>query len=230
MGAAAGTTEALAGEVPAGASAEGPGALRDLLSDEEIGRGIGRGDADCFALAHRRWGRLVHHLAARTLGDAREAEDVTQQVFLAAWTGRAGYRAERGPVPAWLVGIARRKIADALTARTRRLDLAAAAGAALPPAAPAPDGCERALDRLLVTRELARLPRVQREVLALAFYADLTQVQIAHRTGLPLGTVKSHARRGLQRLRRALGVLITSVVDTGQVLNMTKTSGVVGAV
>ncbi|MFB6838640.1 sigma-70 family RNA polymerase sigma factor [Streptomyces sp. NPDC056361] len=174
------------------------------MSDEEIGRGLVRGDEECLALAHRRWSRLVHTLAARVLGDAREAEDVTQQVFLAAWRGRAGYRPERGPVPAWLVGIARRKIADALTARTRRLDLVAAAGAAVQTAVTAQGDPERVLDRIVVTRELARLPRDQRDVLTLAFFGDLTQVQIAHRTGLPLGTVKSHARRGLQRMRRGL--------------------------
>ncbi|MEU2117876.1 sigma-70 family RNA polymerase sigma factor [Streptomyces sp. NPDC016459] len=188
-------------------AAAGPavGAVRpDGLSNEEIGRGLVRGDERCLVLAHRRWARLVHTLAARALGDPREAEDVTQQVFLAAWRGRAGYHPERGPVPAWLVGITRRKIADALTARTRRLDLVAAAGAALTPSPDTREGPEHVLDRLVVTRELARLPRVQRDVLTLAFFADLTQVQIADRTGMPLGTVKSHARRGLQRMRRSL--------------------------
>ncbi|MFI9122840.1 sigma-70 family RNA polymerase sigma factor [Streptomyces bikiniensis] len=205
------------------APAEGPGALSDgpsllsdgpsllsegpgALSDAEIGRGLVQGDERCLVLAHHRWARLVHTLASRALGDPREAEDVTQQVFLAAWRGRAGYRPERGSVPAWLVGITRRKIADALTARTRRLDLVAAAGAALPPSDGTGEGPEHVLDRIVVTRELARLPRVQRDVLALAFFGDLTQTQIADRTGLPLGTVKSHARRGLQRMRRSLAV------------------------
>ncbi|MFI8100521.1 RNA polymerase sigma factor [Streptomyces sp. NPDC086023] len=173
-------------------------------SDEDIGRGLRGGDERCLAEAYRRWGGLVHALAARVLGDAREAEDVTQQVFLAAWRGRTGYRPERGPVAGWLVGIARHTTADALTARARRRELVAAAGAALPPGEGVPEGPEQVLDRLLVTRELARLPYDQRAVLALAYFGDLTQAQIAHRTGLPLGTVKSHARRGLHRLRSRL--------------------------
>ncbi|MCB5167659.1 sigma-70 family RNA polymerase sigma factor [Streptomyces bambusae] len=171
-------------------------------SDAEVALGLAAGDEDCLALAHHRWSGLVHAYAARALGDVREAEDVTQQVFVAAWRGRAGFRPERGSAPAWLLGIARHKTADALSARTRRLELAAAAAAA--PGAGGEDGTDRLLDRIVITRELARLPRAQRDVLALAFYADLTQAQIAARTGIPLGTVKSHTRRGLHRIRHSL--------------------------
>ncbi|MFJ3978686.1 sigma-70 family RNA polymerase sigma factor [Streptomyces sp. NPDC090021] len=172
-----------------------------LLTDHELAEGFVHGDELCLTAAYRRWGGLVHALAARTLGDPREAEDVSQQVFLAAWRGRAGYRPERGAFPGWLVGITRRKIADALAERTRRLALVTAAGAALPPPDEPGAGPEAVLDRLFVTGELARLPRPQREVLAMAFYGDLTQIQIAKRTGMPLGTVKSHTRRGLHRMR-----------------------------
>ncbi|NKY15773.1 RNA polymerase sigma factor [Streptomyces somaliensis] len=163
-------------------------------------------DEGAFEAAYRRWSPLVHAMAARSLGDAREAEDVTQQVFVAAWRGRAGFRPERGPLGAWLVGITRRKIADALEARTRRLRLAEAA-ARVPDGAVPPDGDtapDAVLDRVLLAGELARLPHRQRQVLCMAYYEDLTQSQIATRTGVPLGTVKSHARRGLHVLRRRI--------------------------
>ncbi|MFD7974922.1 sigma-70 family RNA polymerase sigma factor [Streptomyces sp. NPDC059071] len=173
--------------------------------DERIARGLVQGDERCLDAAYHRWGRLVHTLAARALGDPREAEDVTQQVFVAAWRGRGNFRPDRGTLPAWLTGITRRKIADALTARTRRTELTAALGASLEHTGGSPDGPERIIDRLVVGEELARLPRVQRDVLELAYFADLTQSQIADRTGMPLGTVKSHARRGLLRMRRSLG-------------------------
>ncbi|MFE7837174.1 sigma-70 family RNA polymerase sigma factor [Streptomyces sp. NPDC057474] len=179
-----------------------PGAVP---ADEELARGLVAGDDDCLAAAYHRWSALVHALARRSLGDTGEAEDVTQQVFLGVWRGRHGYRSERGAVGAWIVGIARRRIADALSARTRRAGLVTSAGTALALADhPGRAHPEAALDRILIRAELARLPAPQRQVLHLAFYEDLTQTRIAELTGLPLGTVKSHTRRALRRLRSRL--------------------------
>ncbi|MFK4071291.1 sigma-70 family RNA polymerase sigma factor [Streptomyces sp. NPDC029674] len=176
----------------------------DALGDEQLAAGFAAGDEHCLAAAYRRWGQLVHRLAGRALGDGADAEDVTQQVFLAAWRGRHGYRPDAGGLGGWLVGITRHKVADALTARARRAVLVAAVGARQE-AAPVGDPCpEQILDRILVQRELANLPSAQQLVLRLAFYADLTQTQISERTGLPLGTVKSHTRRGLRALRGCL--------------------------
>ncbi|MER7174069.1 sigma-70 family RNA polymerase sigma factor [Streptomyces mesophilus] len=153
------------------------------------------------------WGTLVHTVARRALGDEFEAQDVTQQVFVAAWRGRAGFRPERGNARAWLLGITRHKIADALAARTRRTKLVAAASQTAPQElVTLPDGllAQQAVDRIVIQHELDRLSAEQRKVLRLAYYSDLTQTQIAQRTGLPLGTVKSHVRRGLHVLRDSL--------------------------
>ncbi|MEU9669623.1 sigma-70 family RNA polymerase sigma factor [Streptomyces bobili] len=172
--------------------------------DDELAHGLLSADENAFAAVYRRWGSLVHTMATRSLGDTHEAEDVTQQVFLGAWRGRNGYRPEKGPLGAWLVGITRRKIVDALGARTRRLtviDTVAHDSDGLRHDGGTPDAI---LDRVLLVDALSRLPDSQREVLCLGFYQDLTQAQIAERTGIPLGTVKSHTRRGLHRLREAV--------------------------
>jgi RNA polymerase sigma factor (sigma-70 family) len=163
------------------------------------------GDGSDLAAVYRRWGPLVHVLAQRALGDSREAEDVTQQVFLAAWRGRAGYRPELGSLAAWLTGITRHRIADALAARTRRAALVEGAGAQYAAMDHrSEEEMDSAVDRALLAQELARLPLPQRTVLRLAFYEDLTHPQISARTGWPLGTVKSHARRGIHSLRLRL--------------------------
>ncbi|MGW6732530.1 RNA polymerase sigma factor [Streptomyces sp. NPDC055013] len=176
----------------------------ETLYEDELARGLQAADEDAFAAIYRRWGSLVHTMATRSLGDSFEAEDVTQQVFIGAWRGRAGFQPERGALGAWLVGITRRKIVDALAARTRRLTLIDAT--AHKAGTPLPDGRspDDVVDRVLLVDELSRLPQTQRQVLCLAFYDDLTHAQIAERTGMPLGTVKSHARRGLHRLHGAL--------------------------
>ncbi|RII11176.1 ECF RNA polymerase sigma factor RpoE [Streptomyces sp. YIM 130001] len=170
----------------------------------ELARGFLAADANAFASVYRHWGSLVHAMAARSLGDSHEAEDVTQQVFLGAWRGRNGYRPEKGPLGGWLVGIARRKIVDALAARTRRLTLIDTVSHDAGSRTHDEGAGDEVLNRVVLLDALTRLPYSQRAVLCLAFYQDLTQAQIAERTGMPLGTVKSHTRRGLHRLREAV--------------------------
>ncbi|MER6387980.1 sigma-70 family RNA polymerase sigma factor [Streptomyces sp. NPDC001523] len=203
---------------PRGHSASGaPGTLAyedDAPDEARIAAGFAAGDERAMEAAYRRWRPLVHSLARRSLGDDREAEDVTQQVFLAAWRGRGGYRPGPGGLGAWLTGITRHKVADALEARTRRARAVAAAARAFHEFARWPAGCDRpepeqVVDRVLILGELARLPAAQQRVMRLAFYGDLTQSQIADRTGLPLGTVKSHMRRALSVLRASVAPAVS---------------------
>ncbi|MCC3652945.1 sigma-70 family RNA polymerase sigma factor [Streptomyces sp. S07_1.15] len=169
-------------------------------TDAELAEGFARGDEGCLAEAYRRWAGLVHTFAGRALGDASEAEDVTQEVFVSAWRGRAGYSPDRGSLPGWLLAIARRRIADALRARSSRQDKARrAAGAVVD--RPGGDPVDGVVDSVLVMDELCALPQPQQQILRLAFYHDFTQAQIAERLDLPLGTVKAHVRRSLGRLR-----------------------------
>ncbi|MGN6608157.1 MAG: RNA polymerase sigma factor [Jatrophihabitans sp.] len=180
-----------------------------MTTDEQHRREL----ADAFVAGHD-WalraaydehGPLVYRLALRTLQDASDAEDVTQATFVSAWRGRETFDPVRGSLAGWLVGIARRRAVDVLRARAREVRDLAALTANLPPTPPVGgDPADRAVDAVVVADELAELPESQRRVLELAFFDDLTHDQIAAATGLPLGTVKSHARRGLLRLRTRL--------------------------
>jgi RNA polymerase sigma-70 factor (ECF subfamily) len=174
--------------------------------DRELGRRFAAGEEQALALAYQRWAGQIHGMAVRAFGPGPDAEDVTQQTFVSAWTGRAGFRPDKGPLPAWLVGVCRHKIADTWARRDRQRREAEAAAAELragPP--PVTAGVDTTVaDRVLVLEELDLLDQPQRGIIELAFFEDLTHAQIAERTGIPLGTVKSHIRRTLERLRRRL--------------------------
>jgi RNA polymerase sigma factor (sigma-70 family) len=176
--------------------------------DDDIARRFVAGDEQALAWAYERWAATVHGMAVRAVGAGPDAEDVTQQTFVSAWTGRKGYSAARGPLIAWLVGICRHRVADAFAGRERARRAAAAARSTVrdlqSPAGAALDS--RVADRVLLLGELDRLDQPQRCIIEMAFYEDLTHAQIAARTGLPLGTVKSHIRRTLERLRTRLEV------------------------
>jgi RNA polymerase sigma-70 factor (ECF subfamily) len=170
--------------------------------ENELAAGFLAGDPAALRELYDRHSRAVFGFALRCLRSHHDAEDVTQQVFVRAWRGRATFDAERGQIGAWLFGIARRQVADRLGARARDTEILARA-TRITTNGSAPRGVpDQVVEAVVVADELNRLPAQQRTVVRLAFFDDLTHQQIAALTGLPLGTVKSHLRRALERLRR----------------------------
>jgi RNA polymerase sigma factor (sigma-70 family) len=172
------------------------------LADRLLGERFRTGDETALQEMYERYGGLVHHVGLACLPGRHEAEDLTQATFVAAWRGRQTYDPDRGTLAGWLLGIARRQAVDRLRVLRRERTVIDAVLRHPPPAYSEEPVAEQVIDRILVLDELSRLGDEQRRVLELAFFDDLTHVQIAGLTGLPLGTVKSHLRRGLARLRR----------------------------
>jgi RNA polymerase sigma-70 factor (ECF subfamily) len=172
-------------------------------SDGDISAAFQEGRQGAISLAYKRYSALVYTVALRSLNDAHDAEDVTQQVFVAAWRSRGSFDPGRGSLAGWLIAITRNKIIDMLRARQREssvLRLVAAQESG--PAELAPP--DQVVDRVVLADELARLGEPQHKIITMAFYTGLTHEQIAGALGLPLGTVKSHIRRSLLRLRARL--------------------------
>ena len=148
-----------------------------------------------------RFGGLVWGLARRLSPTTADAEDAVQEIFLDLWRHGARYDASRGSEEVFVAMVARRRLIDRRRSLRRRPatdPLESAHSAA------APGDAERCAEAHLAARALGGLRIEQREVLRLAVAEGLTHEEISGRTGMPLGTVKAHARRGLQRIRAAL--------------------------
>jgi RNA polymerase sigma factor (sigma-70 family) len=159
-----------------------------------------RGDEDALKVAWDQLGGLVFSYCCKSLSDRERAADCTQETFVSAWRSRSRFDPAKGTLAAWLLGIARYRVLDSHRSAQR---------VPVPVEEPQLDREEavdeshgdRLADQLLVAHALETLSPRARAVVELAFYSDLTQVEIAERLGLPLGTVKSDMRRALQRLR-----------------------------
>jgi len=160
-----------------------------------------RGDDDALRRAYDQHGSLIFTFCSRALGPER-AGDVTQEVFLSAWRARDRFDPTKGNLAAWLTGIAKNRIIDSVRAEKRHSDRRAPESAA--DAGVIQADTDSLGDKMLVADALRTLPERSRTVLALHYFEDLTHPEIADRTELPLGTVKSDIRRGLERIRQHL--------------------------
>lgn len=177
----------------------------DETEDREIAERFRSGDERALEAVYRRWSPIVFTFALRSLGDRGDAEDVTQKTFVSAWTSRASYDPQKARLSTWLITIARRRIADTHEARARVRALQEELERVANPGELVGQDIDLA-DRLMLADELDRLEPDAKQVVKLAFYDDLTHDQIAHRLQMPLGTVKSHIRRSLSRMRVRLEV------------------------
>jgi RNA polymerase sigma-70 factor (ECF subfamily) len=134
------------------------------------------------------------------LRNSADVEDVVQDALIEAWMRRAQFDASRGSLSAWLSGIVRSRALDRIRSQQARLRHEHAAGGETEGPAAHYDSCDHQAVRAL----LAALGPDERRVLELTYFLELTQHEIARRTGLPIGTVKTHSRRGLQRLTAGL--------------------------
>lgn len=160
-------------------------------------------DAAALSELYDAHSRLLFGVICRIVKDRAEAEEILQEVFVQAWRRAATYDRSLGSPAGWLLGIARNRAIDRLRAnavRTRTID------ALEPPAAiETPEGTAALSERQRdVQRALASLPDDQRTLIEDAYFLGLTQSELAARFRLPLGTVKTRMRAGLQALRRQL--------------------------
>ena len=172
----------------------------------DLGRRLAAWDESALAEAYQRWSALVYTIALKSVGNAEDAADITQAVFVSAWRGRASFNPEAGAVPSWLVGITRRRVVDHFRARSRVREISVEYTPESPDKTSVSQRTDQVIDRVVLADEIAELGPPADQIIRLAFYSDLTHQQISAQLNMPLGTVKTHIRRALVRMRTRLEV------------------------
>ena len=169
------------------------------------------GDRSAFRALYDRFGPDLLALCERILHHRADAEDAVADIFWEVWKRRDRYDVARGPARPYLMTIARSRAIDRLRSTAARPESRADAGRRvaeqeeLTTAIPTPDeSAAHGETRIRIIAALAELDARQREAMELSYYEGLSHQQIADRLGAPLGTVKTHIRKGLMKLRYAL--------------------------
>jgi RNA polymerase sigma-70 factor (ECF subfamily) len=186
----------------------------DSIDDIELIQRVGSGDRACFEEFYHRHSSLIFSTAYKVLNNPDDAEDVLQDVMFMVWEKSPMYDVSRGKPLNWAITMTRNKSIDRLRSVQRRLRLKEDAGRELLPLLPVETGSRMGspLDlgekRQIVRSAVMKLNREQREVIEMAYFGGLTQLEISEKLKTPLGTVKARIRRGMQRLRKLVGTAL----------------------
>ena len=185
-------------------------------SDEDLMQELARKRPGALQPLFARYAPLVFHIASQSL-DPGSAEDIVQDVFLGLWRKADTYDPRRGALRPWLLQIAHFRILNELRARSRRPQLDPDVDPdvvdELPDTTAEPvEAAWQAYRQEAVRAAVQRLPPAQRQALSLAFFDELTHDQVAVALNLPLGTVKTRIRAGVQKLRYILAPLGVAAV------------------
>ena len=178
-------------------------------SDEQLMAGIQRRREQDLAALHLRHTRLVRTILSRVVNNDADVDDLLQEVFVEIWNRADRYEEAKGKALGWIVTMARRRAIDRVRrkqayarAEERMRESTLGAAEELHPSS----ACEamhgdtaEIFRRILIT-----LPTAQREAVQFAYYEGLSQRDIAHRTGIPLGTIKTRLELAVRKLRAAL--------------------------
>jgi RNA polymerase sigma-70 factor, ECF subfamily len=176
------------------------------MDDQALIDRINRRDQEAMVSLHARYVDLMYSIAYRVLEDGSSAEECVQDAFMKVWQSAAQFDAKRGPLIAWLIGITRNVAIDKLRQRGRQRTF-------LQEQLPDDSGNELSFNLPSDWQDRERadglrfavqaLPPEQRTVIELSYYGGMSQSEISEQLSVPLGTVKTRMRLGMQKLRDA---------------------------
>ncbi len=173
-------------------------------SDVELVALLREQPAAGIAALYDRYGRLIFSMALRVVQDRGAAEEITQDVFLRCWRSLDRYQPSQGSLASWMLSITHNRAIDELRSRRGKDTRREISDDILQPQAAIDPGFEEALLRGEIQQALQMLPVAQRDVIELVFWSGLTRREIAEQLSLPLGTVHTRLRLGMDKLRESL--------------------------
>lgn len=169
-----------------------------LQRDIDLMRRIRQFDQQALAILYHYYGDAVYGLALHILQDSGSAEEVTQDIFLKVWERAIQWDFQKGRLSTWLLAMTRHAAIDRLRQENRRPLVDTSADNVEAMFHPNHDGHDEQELRGLITQ----LPQEQIQVIQLAFFGGMSQNDIAETLNIPLGTIKTRLRLGLQKLRK----------------------------
>lgn len=173
-------------------------------SPENVLEKIAAGDSAAVNQCVEQYGGLIWSLARRYLGNEADAEDAVQEIFIELWTNAKRFDPSVAKEITFISTIARRRLIDRLRAKGRRPPTEEFDESSATQPVATPSMLEQEADVVKVERVLAKMKPQQRDILAMSLYQGYSHSEIAERTDLPLGTVKTNVRRGLVHIRDQL--------------------------
>ncbi|HXF42357.1 MAG TPA: sigma-70 family RNA polymerase sigma factor [Pyrinomonadaceae bacterium] len=167
---------------------------------------IAAGDQAAVEECMNTYGGLVWSLARRMLRSTDEAEDAVQEIFLDLWRNASRFDPLQASETTFVAMIARRRLIDRIRQNQRRLQADSLEDILTEPSARNDKLLETSLEAREAAKVLDNLRPEQKQVIQLSIFHGLSHQEISDLTGLPLGTVKTHARRGLMQVRELLGL------------------------
>lgn len=167
---------------------------------------IARGDKTAVQECMDSYGGLVWSLARRMSPTQEESEDAAQEIFIEIWKNAARYDEAQSSETTFITMIARRRLIDRLRKAQRRIETESLEEMLSDPSGRQDKEMEICIEASQAAEALSRLRSEQQKVLQLSICHGLSHQEISDATGIPVGTVKTHARRGLIAIREALGL------------------------
>ncbi len=167
---------------------------------------IAAGDKTAVEECLKKYGGLVWSLSRRMLRNSDDAEDAVQEIFLDVWKNAGKFDEQQSSETTFIAMIARRRLIDRIRFTSRRISADALDDVMAEPVDRADKTMQTSLEANDAVKALNSLRPEQQQVLQLSIVQGLSHQEIADRTGMPLGTVKTHARRGILQAREFLGL------------------------